>query len=225
MAAGTQSGSIYYGIFNGKVCRQFGSKTETSVERVNKLGKIVHEEFYDYLDGFLTNIEIREHEDYGKQLVLVLKDEGTHLDQYFQFQMSSGFGNAFLKTLPNIDLSKKITLIPSQKIKDDKKESTLFIKQGGATLKRYYTKDHPNGIPEMTKVKFKGEEKWDDYDVMVFLEEMIKTDIRPKLAALQASGGYVYEPSQPKEQRPIDRPAGAPVDDINNQDAIDDLPF
>jgi hypothetical protein len=47
---------------------------------------------------------------------------------------------------------------------------TLY--QDGNKIAPYYTKEDPNGLPQMQKIKVKGKEQWDDSDMMAFLENM-----------------------------------------------------
>ncbi len=117
MAVGNSSNAIYYSIGNGKICRQFKDKTANSKERVNKNGKTVHEEFYDYIDGVITNIDTKD-SDYGKFWMITLSD--GEQSQVLQFNYSSGYANAFLKCLPNVDLQAKVKIIPSLKVEGDK---------------------------------------------------------------------------------------------------------
>jgi hypothetical protein len=56
MAVGNNSNAAFFSIYNGKICKQFQSKTDNSQERVNKNGKLVHEEFYDYHRRHLLSI-------------------------------------------------------------------------------------------------------------------------------------------------------------------------
>jgi len=44
-----------------------------------------------------------------------------------------------------------------------------------------YTKDEPNGLPEMTHVMLKGKKVWDDHAQVLFLEAMMDSDIIPQL--------------------------------------------
>jgi hypothetical protein len=44
--------------------------------------------------------------------------------------------------------------------------------QDGNKIAPYYTKEDPNGLPQMQKIKVKGKEQWDDSDMMAFLENM-----------------------------------------------------
>ena len=78
-------------------------------------------------------------------------------------------------------------LIPKIGIVGDKQRGTLFISQHGKGLKRHYTKETPNGIPELKKVKIKGKEQWDSSDILEFLENMVNTTILPKLKAQPAT--------------------------------------
>jgi hypothetical protein len=194
MAAGKNSNAIFYSISNGKIVRQFQNKTADSVERVNKNGKTVHEEFYDYLDGVIANIETKENE-YGKFWYVTLDDAGVN--QVLQFNYSSGYANGFLKALPNVDLSQKVKLIPSSKKEGDKTKTTLFINQHGNAIKWAYTKESPNGIPELKQIKRKGKTEWDDSEIMEFLEKMVNTEILPKLKSFKEVAHEVEEDNEP----------------------------
>lgn len=203
MATGNSTSAAYYNIINGKICQSFKAMVEGAIERTTQTGKIVFEKFYDYIDGVITGIETRENE-YGKQWVVSLLDEETGQVQSLQFNYSSGYSAAFLKALPNVDLSKKVKITPKLTVEGDKKKTTVFINQGGHACKWFYTKDNPNGLPELKQVKVKGKLTWDDSDCMEFLEEMVKTQIKPKLRTATAA------------------PVAAPVD---NEGLEEDPPF
>jgi hypothetical protein len=174
----SQAKGVFLSITNGKLVRQFPSATEKSVSRVNKMGREVHEEFYDSLSGWLTDIKTKQSE-YGKFWVITLKDE----DSYFNLEMkyASGYSTSFLKALPNADLSEVITLSPKLIVDGDKKQSVLFISQNGKGLKHYWTKDNPRDLPPMVKIKRKGIEEWDDSERMEYLENYVKDYILPKI--------------------------------------------
>lgn len=183
MGLENSNSATFLTIGNGKIVRQVMAPTATSVERTNKNNKVVHEESYDKITGIITGITTREHEEYGKFWDITLTDGG---DTYkLQFKYSSGYASAFLKALPNADLSKPLTIIPKMTVEGDKKKTTLFLNQGGTALKWAYTKDNPNGLPQMVQVKVKGQLQWDDSDMMEFLENMVKNDIQPQLKANQ----------------------------------------
>jgi len=178
MAVGNNSNASFYNISNGKICRQFQSATPESKERVNKNGKTVHEMFYDFIDGTIVSIETKESE-YGKSWLITLDDGESK--QVLQMPFSSGYSSAFLKMLPNVDLLSPVKIIPKLVIEGDKKKTSLFVTQYGSPLKHYYTKDRPNGLPQMKQVKIKGKMTWDDSEMMEFFENMVKTDVVPNL--------------------------------------------
>lgn len=175
-------------IGNGKICKQVKTPSKTSVERKNKNDKIVHEEFYDKISGIITNITTKEHDEFGRFWMVTLQDG----DEKFILQLnySSGYSSAFLKTLPNVNLEERVTLIPKLTMDGLKKKVTMFINQGGHALKHAYTKDSPNGLPAMIKKEGKGKDKgkitWDDSEMMEFLEQMVKDEILPKLGQGEA---------------------------------------
>jgi hypothetical protein len=188
MGLENNSNAIYLTISNGKICRQLSAKTETSKERTNKNGKLVHEEFYDRISGMLTDIKVREVDIAGQQSKfweLKIEDEGKLYQ--LQFNYSSGYASCFLKSIPNADLTQRISFIPKMTEENGKKKTTLFVNQGGNALKHFYTKDNPNGLPQMTLTKLKGKDVWDDYDMMQFLEKMINEKIKPQLKGVTAA--------------------------------------
>jgi hypothetical protein len=180
MSAGNTSNTIYYGISNGKIVRQFANPTPNSVERLNKNLRRVHEEFYDYLDGLLTDVYFRENE-FGKNWIVILVDEKTQARQQLQFGFSSGYALGFLKALPNVDVQRSLKIVPSAKKEGDKLKTTVFVKQNNTTLKWFYTKEHPNGLPPLKKMRVKGKDIWDDSSVMDFLEKMVRQQIMPQI--------------------------------------------
>lgn len=179
MGAIQESNAIFLTISNGKICRRVSKPSDKSQERVNKNGVTVHEEYYKGWKGLITDIQVREHKEFGKFWNVTLTDEDG--DAVLQMNYSSGYSAAFLKILPNIDLSSDVVITPNLKIEGDKKKTSLFITQHGTPLKHYYTKDNPNGLPPLSKIKVKGKDTWDDTDLMEFLEKMVMTEIRPRL--------------------------------------------
>jgi hypothetical protein len=174
----SQSKGVFLSITNGKLVRQFASPTEKSVSRVNKMGREVHEEFYDSLSGYLTDLKTKESE-YGKFWVITIKDDSVYYN--LEMKYSSGYATSFLKTLPNANLSEVVDITPKLIIDGDKKQSVIFISQNGKGLKHYWTKDNPRELPPLKKIKVKGVETWDDTDRMDYLEEYVKLSILPKI--------------------------------------------
>jgi hypothetical protein len=170
---------VFLGIANGKIVRQFKQATDKSTTRINKMGREVHEEFYDSLTGILKDVSTKESE-YGKFWVVKMESEG----KLYQIEMnySGGYAASFLKTIPNANLNKEFTITPKLTVEGDKKKSVMFLNQGGLGLKWLFTRDNPNGMPELAKIKVKGKDTWDDSDRMEFLENYMKSEILPKLS-------------------------------------------
>ena len=174
----SQESVIFLSISNGKIVRQVKEKEEKSVSRVNKMGREVYELFYDSITGTIKNVTTRESE-YGKSWVVNIESEGKMYK--LEFNYSSGYANTFLKALPNVSFGDLVTLSPKLIIDGDKKKSVLFISQDGKGLKHFFTKDNPNGLPDLKKIKIKGKESWDDSDRMEFLEQYVQNNIIPML--------------------------------------------
>ena len=174
----SQESVIFLSISNGKIVRQVKEKQENSVSRVNKMGREVYELFYDSITGLIKNVTTRESE-YGRSWVVMLESEGKMYK--LEFNYSSGYANTFLKALPNVSFGNIVTLSPKLIIDGDKKKSVLFISQDGKGLKHFFTKDNPNGLPELKKIKIKGKESWDDSDRMEFLEQYVEYNIIPMI--------------------------------------------
>jgi hypothetical protein len=192
MATFDFNNAIYYTISDGKICRQHREPVEGSVTRVNKTGRTVHETFHKALKGRIKDIKVKDG-DYGKQWIVTLQDE-TGQNEQLQFQYSSGYANGFLRALPNVDISKEVIIAPNMQLKDDKKKTTIFLSQldtdgKWSALKWYYTKDDPNGIPDLEQKKVKGKVVYDDSEIMEFFEKMVNTEILPKLKGVAASVG------------------------------------
>lgn len=173
---GENAGTTYLSVSNGKLVRQFKEATKKSTTRVNKTGKTVHEEFYRDLVGTITKIETKEN-DYGKQWQITFTDGD---DKYMvQMPYSGRYSSSFLKALPNITQGQPIRFMAWEK--QDKNDAakkvtgiTLYQDDGNGFVKvpAAYTKEDPNGLPEMKKMKVKGKTTWDDSEMMDFLESM-----------------------------------------------------
>lgn len=178
MGLENREGGNFITILNGKFCQRVQEGTPGAVARVNKLGKTIYEKFYDSFTARLINIKTQDGS-YGKNWLFVFKDQK---DAYnLQLSYSNSFATAFLKMLPNIDLTKEMKLSPSVKEVDGKNKSSLFVNQGGNAIKHAYTRENPNGMPDLKEVVIKGQKMWDDTDRIAFLHTMVEKNILPKL--------------------------------------------
>jgi hypothetical protein len=167
------SGKKFLSIADGKLVQTFKEAQPGTKERINKNSKVVHEMHYDAIVGEITAIGKKEN-DYGIFLTVDIKD-GEDIYQ-ISTQFSGRYSSSLLKALPNINLANPVRLLPWSMIdKNDASRKitgiTLYQHDGNGWVKiaPFYTKDEPNGLPEMVKVKIKGKESWDDTDMMDFL--------------------------------------------------------
>lgn len=178
------------------------------------------------LSGILTDLNIVEDEYENKKffvLELTLVDDKS--DTFIlKMRLESGYCRMFCNTIENADLTQSIRFSPSYSEKDGKKNYALFLSQHGKALKHVYTKDNPGALPQLEKVRYKGEDKWDNEKQMNYYTNMLLNKIKPSLVH-PIMGGPASEAS-----RPI---AGAvagglsrssdPAADVT--EPIDDLPF
>jgi hypothetical protein len=164
--------TIYLSVADGNLVRQHKQATERTTERITKTGKLVFEERFKDLTAKLVKIDTKEN-DYGKQWQLSFTDgEVTYI---VSLPFSSRYASSFLKALPNVNLYKEVRFMPwAMKDKNDatKTITGITLYQDGNKIAPAYTKEEPNGLPQMTKIKVKGKEQWDDSDMMLFLENM-----------------------------------------------------
>lgn len=176
---GENAGTIYLTVANGKLVRQHKEPNKDTATRVNKKGNTVHEEFFKDLTGIITNISVKEDKGWGKQWQVTFKDG----EDRFMVQMnySGRYSSSFLKALPNVVQGEPVRFMPWEM--DDRNKPgktitgvTMYQDDGNGMVKvpSAFTKEEPNGLPEMKKVRVKGVETWDDYDLMVFLEQVAK---------------------------------------------------
>lgn len=205
MGLENREGGKYITILNGKFAIRVPEGTAGAVQRVNKLGNTVYEKYYDSFTAKLVNIRTRESQ-YGKNWEFDFRDNGEVWT--LQLSYSNSFATNLLKILPNADLTQEMKIQPAQRVEDGKTKSSLFVSQNGVTLKHAYTKDNPNGLPDMEQVTVKGQLVWDDTKRLEFLHEMVQRDILPKL---------------PKDTVTQEEKGGLGVDEMEATDADNDF--
>lgn len=188
------AGTIYLSVANGRLVQQHKQPTAATTERVNKVGKTVYEEFFKDLTGVITKIETKEN-DYGKQWQIVFSDGD---DRYMvQMPYSGRYSSSFLKALPNVEKGKAVRFMPWEMV--DKNDSskkvtgiTMYQDDGNGSVKvpSAYTKEYPNGLPDMTKKRVKGKDVWDDTEMMEHLEVVAMDWIKssPQVTDQEAAG-------------------------------------
>ena len=177
MGLNKHESGTFLSISEGRIIRRYETEVKgKTVSRVNKLGKTVHEEKFDDIEGIISDVRFKPDtsgKGYGDQYTLIIKDVN---DTYnINMQQDSRYATSFLKCLPNVDLKKPIRLMPWSM--QDKNNATKMITgitmwQGGDKIQPAYSKENPNGLPEMKKVKLRGKDTWDSFEMNSFLKDM-----------------------------------------------------
>ncbi len=214
MALENREAGQFITILAGKFCQRVPEGTPGAIKRVNKMGKTVYEKFYDNFTGKLIDIKTQDGE-YGKSWIFSFKDKEEIYN--LQLSYSNSFATAFLKMLPNADLSKEMKVSPSTKEVDGKNKSSLFINQDGVALKHAYTREKPNGMPDMEQVTVKGQVVWDDTKRIAFLHNMVSKTIMPKLKALNGEQPVAAATTATAAQAEVDA-FDAPAEVVNPDD-------
>lgn len=170
--------TVFLSVADGNLVRSHKVANANTVERITKTGKQVFEEKFKDLTGMITGIATKEN-DYGKQYQITFTDG----DEKYVVRMpySSRYSASFLKALPNVDGTKLVKLMPwSMTDKNDASKKitgvALYQNDGNGFVKiaTAFTKEDPNGLPQMKKIKVKGKETWDDSEMSEFLENVAK---------------------------------------------------
>ena len=209
----SQGGGNWLSVIAGEISKKVPQGTEGAKERTNKNGEVVYELKYNALEGTLKRIGIFEGE-FGDQWIFVI-DDGD--EQYnLALPYSSGTANGFLYRLPNLDLASplKVKTFYIEGKEDGIYRQYLGLYQGGEKVLSNYTKEEPNGLPPMVKVKRKGKDEWDDSDRLEFLQKLVDDEINPQLANL-----YPVDQVETKEEVPVEE------EQPPMPDESDDLPF
>lgn len=150
--------------------------TPRVLEKGPNAGTTVYELHFDSYEGAILNIET-EASEYGQKLNILLDvstEEEPDAKVKITLPLSSGPAKGFLSRLPVIDFKKDVCLC-GYNIKSDagKFNSYLVPYQDGVKLNPFFTKDTPNGLPQMQQIKVKGNLVWDDTEQIEFFENLI----------------------------------------------------
>lgn len=205
----TSSNTTYYRVTGGKLVQSVQEGTPGAESRVNKNGKTVYEKNEPGWTGHITNVSVEINEEFGDNLVIEMKDSGG-FQANIKAKLRSGYAKAFLKRLPNINFEIENTLCPGTfETEDGKTRSYIAVFTNNGKVEPAFTRDEPNGLPQLELVKFQGKETWDDTKQMEFFMDMLNTDIKEKIAKANYN------------------PVGEAAPDVNPGVEIDDdsLPF
>lgn len=170
----TQNKKFLTVLADGKFHQKVPSGTAGAVERViekdDLTQEVVTELIHDSVSGLITNAYIEDGQ-FGKNLKIEIDGDGV-----ISLNMKSQYAESFLRRLPNITISGKVSLSPYNFTnKEGKKYKGITITQNEEKLQDHYydaaNKKVANGMPEKD-----SEEEWDEYftGVRKFLTQEFK---------------------------------------------------
>lgn len=177
MVGNDNKANNYYNISNGKIVRSYGGNKPEGIEtteRVNKNGNTVYEQHFDFIKGKLIKADLKTHEEYGDSIELTITD-GSDI-AVLQFKFDSSYGRSFLYKTPNLDIKQVVNIKPYSFVSKDTGKTILgmTIYNPLEKVPNYYTREEPNGMPELKPIKLKGKDTWDNSDQLEFLQEKYK---------------------------------------------------
>jgi hypothetical protein len=126
----------------------------------------------------------------------------------------------FLKRIESVDLQKPVKFNPYyiQEEGTEKYRAFLILSQDNKKIDSGYTKENPNGLPQLEKKIVDNKEVWDSTEQMKFFETIINDKIRPNLPEIKQEEEKVEV--APEEAGPSETEEH-PAEDEND----DSLPF
>lgn len=127
-------------------------------------------ETYDGLQGTIIKVDFVEEEYQGKKYEKANVFVSNADDNYIlQLHVDSGYFRNFCNALKSGNPKEAVYVQPSYKKDENGKTSAgCFISQGGKYLKHAHTKDNPGDLPQLEKVTFKGETRYDNSKQLVY---------------------------------------------------------
>jgi len=182
-----QNNNVYLALVKGVITQRVKPGTEGATQRENKKGDVVFEKQYSGLSGFIVNIRKESAEFDGvtqyQWRITFIVDGDDGKNYILTIPEASRICGQIMNRLPNVDFTKEVDLFTGEGV--DKETGKPFqwatIKQGGEKVMPKFTKDNPNGLPPLSRIKVRGQEMWDSSDQLAFYDKMIETEIIPKI--------------------------------------------
>lgn len=223
MAAERRSVNVkWFSIREGRFTQE-GTKDDHDIVVAGKNGE--PDKYYyafDSISGLLTDIAFRFPDDVkmGEEAIFTLLDEGVK--HKFSAQLSGRVGKAMLARLPNILIGsfvKVSAFLGKPKNAADKPYNMVSILLGdqfGNNYEKfpaYYSKETPNGLPQMVSGTVGNKVVWDDSEQVAFLKNMVVSWYIPELqkAGYGKESGQINQRATPAPQDNNPPPAQRPT--------------
>ena len=236
-----RTGGNFLKIFGGKIVKEWKDKPsdgqvpfgkevlERELSMGPNKGEIRYYIEFDSFEGRLVDVRFKNDEKFGPQIELGFQD----VDENYTLTLPFGgsYGRDFLYKMKGIDYTKDVELTP-YKISPgdwfkltgrsrDKDKTGLSVSQDGEKIAPLYTKDQPNGLPQLifNESKTKGttvdSTAHDDflYERLMEVSEALKKD------------GVAAEAPAPQKRTPAPKPEEKKEEESTPSAAVNDLPW
>lgn len=192
----TKGERTFVQIVGGQFAKRVKEDDPEGVKRIIKnkqtgAEKTVHEVYFRDVNGMIESIEVDETGTFGDQIKVNMSDVGDNFT--VTFSMASREAKSFLCCLKNIDLKKEIILAPYNFASktEVKQVIGMNVYQGGRTkefkVPAYFSKEHPNGLPQVPEVPEEERDK-DEFKLVmkqqeIFLKKWVKKFIPENFTA------------------------------------------
>jgi len=182
-SSGSNTSVNYLSISDGKIAKRVKTEEPGTVKCTSKDGsKTWWEHRYDSVSGKITGVRKKDSDmGFGSKLQIEITDG---IDKFvLEMPWSSRYSSGFFLCMPNIETSKNVVFNPWMKVIDGTKKTMLYLKyeNSNENIKHYWTKDEPNGLPQMQKLRVKGQDVWDDSERQDYFEKYLNEKFIPSL--------------------------------------------
>lgn len=181
-----ESNKTFLGVFDGNFELRYKTAQPGCKTRVNKNGKTIFFEDFASVEGTLCGLSMKESEIIPGQkmmfYIIALRNKSGHVIQ-FDLQESSSSTFSLLGKIARIDPALPIKINVWADVKNEKKTTNWALYQNNASVKSLWTKENPNGCPDLKKVNFRGKDQWDDVERNEYVREFLATNIVAKIQA------------------------------------------
>jgi hypothetical protein len=238
----------YVSIVNGGFAQRVTEDTPKAVKRIiedkkTKVKREVWELLYGTAEGVIQSIEVDESGSFGDQLKINMAD--GDLNFTVSLSMAGREAKSFLCVLKNVDLNTPVVLLPYNfTSKDDNTQRIgLNVYQGASSyaiqamkpdekknlkVKPHFSKETPNGLPQVPKKADKDEFKITMKQQEIYLKKWVKKFIGDYFADAPKVGNRESS-IPPTDHQAIADKAIAPKKNekiyTNASTPSDDLPF
>lgn len=168
----------FLSVVGGKISQKVTAETPGAVKRTNKNGVEIWELQFSSVTGIIRDIKLKEDANYGNQYEVSIQDADEHY--LLQIPQSGRLASSLLSRIPNMDRTGYVQIDTWATQEDGKTKQFLTVRQYDKVVPPFYSKDNPNGLPQMTQVKIKGKMEWDDSDQLEFYKARVAEWFAPK---------------------------------------------